>query len=228
MTKPRAWLAWSSGKDSAWALHVVRAQNEIEIVGLLTVITEPYQRVSMHAVREDVLAAQAEAAGLPLRRVPIPAPCPNEVYEAAMDRAIQEAKAQGITQMVFGDLFLEDVRAYREQQLSGTGITPRFPLWQRPTAGLAAEMIAAGVVAHVTCLDPKKMPRELAGEVFDRAFLERLPAEVDPCAENGEFHTCVSAGPMFAHPIGVEVGERVEREGFVFADLTLASPGRNA
>ncbi len=221
--KPRAWLCWSSGKDSAWALHEVRRQGDVEIVGLLTVITETYGRISMHGVREDVLRAQAEAAGLPTVRVPIPAPCPNGAYEEAMRRAVDKAKDEGITHMVFGDIFLEDVRAYRETQLDGTGMTPLFPLWRKPTDELAAEMIAAGLVAHITCLDPKKVPRELAGHAFDEDLLGRLPPQVDRCAERGEFHTCVSAGPMFAHPISVEVGEVVEREGFVFADLTLAN-----
>lgn len=227
-SKPRAWLCWSSGKDSAWALYVLRQQDEVEVVGLLTVVSEAYGRVSMHGVREDLLVAQAEAAGVPLCRVPIPAPCPNETYEKAMHRAIEEASRQGVTRMIFGDLFLEDVRAYREAQLAGTGITPMFPLWQRPTAELAAEMIRAGLVAHVTCLDPTKVPRELAGEVFDERFLARLSVEVDPCAENGEFHTCVSAGPMFARPIPVKVGETVQREGFVFADVMLADGNQYA
>ena len=220
--KPRAWLCWSSGKDSAWALHEARRQGDVDVVGLLTVVTDVYERVSMHGVREDVLAAQAAAAGLPLIRVPIPAPCPDGAYEDAMRGALAQAKEQNIAHMIFGDLFLEDVRKYRETQVAGTGITALFPLWRKPTDELAREMIAAGLIAHVTCLDPRKMPRELAGHRFDEHLLERLPAEVDRCAENGEFHTCVSAGPMFDHPIDVEVGEVVEREGFVFADLTLA------
>ena len=223
MPKPRAWLCWSSGKDSAWALHVVRRQSDVEVVALLTVVTEPYRRISMHGVREDVLAAQAEAAGLPLRRVPIPAICSNGAYAEAMGLALQEAKSGGVTRMVFGDLLSEDVRAYREAQLSGTGIGPLFPLWKRPTAALAKEMIAGGLVAHVTCIDPKKVPREIAGAVFDENLLARLPADVDPCAERGEFHTCVSAGPMFVHPIPVRRGAIVERDGFVFADLTVAA-----
>lgn len=223
MRRPRAWLCWSSGKDSAWALHVARQQGDAEIVGLLTVVTEPYDRVSMHAVRRQVLAAQARAADLPLHPVPIPAQCPEEAYRRAMCRAVEEAKAEGVAEMIFGDLYLEEVRAYREAQLAGSGVAARFPLWGRSTAGLAAEMITAGLVAHVTCLDPTKVPRELAGEVYDKRFLHRLPAEVDPCAEAGEFHTCVSAGPMFAHRIPVEVGEVVQRDGFVFADLTLAA-----
>jgi len=222
MMKPRAWLCWSSGKDGAWALHVVRRGDSVEVVGLLTTVTEPYRRVSMHGVREDILTAQAEAAGLPLCRVPIPAPCSNEVYQEAMRRAIEQAKQEGVTRMIFGDLFLEDVRRYREKQLAGTGIEPMFPLWGRPTAALASEMIAAGLVARLTCLDPRKVPRELAGRRYDERLLAELPEGVDPCAENGEFHTCVSAGPMFSRPIPIAVGEVVERDGFVFADLTLA------
>ena len=220
--KPRAWLCFSSGKDSAWALHVARQQNDLEIVGLLATVTEPYGRVSMHGVRLEVLRAQAKAAGLPLQCVPIPAPCPNEVYEEAMRGALAQARDQGVTQMVFGDLFLEDVRSYREARLAGTGITPVFPLWQRPTEKLAEEMISGGLVAHVTCLDPTKVPRELAGQVFDKSLLARLGPAVDPCAENGEFHTCVSAGPMFAYPIPVQVGETVRRDGLIFTDVTLS------
>ncbi len=227
MPKPRAWLAWSSGKDSAWALHVVRQQDEIDVVGLLTTVTEPYDRVAMHGVRREVLLAQAEAAGLPMHCVPIPAPCSNEAYEAAMRESMSEAQAQGIEQMVFGDLFLEDIREYRESRLEGTGIRPVFPLWGRSTRELAHEMIAAGLVARVTCLDPRKVPRDLAGVRFDAELLARLPAEADPCAENGEFHTCVSAGPMFREPIPVETGETVEREGFVFTDLVMRGGDRS-
>jgi len=221
MPRPRAWLCWSSGKDSAWTLHVARQQGEVEIVALLTTVTEPYDRVSMHGVRAEVLEAQAAAAGLPLERVPIPAPCPNAVYEEVMRTAIGRAKAEGVSHMVFGDLFLEDVRAYRQRQLAPTGIAAVFPLWQKPTGELAAAMIRGGLVAYVTCLDPAKLPAELAGSRFDERLLARLPEGVDPCAENGEFHTCVTAGPMFDRPIAVEVGETVERDGFVFTDLKL-------
>lgn len=227
MLKPRAWLSWSSGKDSAWALHEVRRRDKIEVVGLLTSVTEPYDRVSMHGVRRELLLAQAEAVGLPMHCVPIPAPCSNEAYEEAMREAVAVAEAQGVEQMVFGDLFLEDIREYRESRLAGTGIRPVFPLWERPTRELAREMIAAGLVAHVTSLDPRKMPRELAGGRFDEEFLARLPAEADPCAENGEFHTCVSAGPMFREPIPVETGETVERDGFVFTDLLMRNGDRS-
>jgi len=222
MSSPRAWLAWSCGKDSAWALHELRRQGEVEVVGLLTVVNQAFGRVAMHAVREELLAAQAEAVGLPLCRAGIPFPCDNATYEQAMARSMEEAKRQGITHMAFGDLFLEDVRQYRERQLAPTGIEPLFPLWKRPTAQLADQMIAAGLVAQVTCVDPKKVPRELVGRPFDRELLGLLPPEVDPCAENGEFHTCVAGGPMFRRPIPVRVGETVERDGFVFADLMLA------
>ncbi len=193
------------------------------MIGLLTTVTEPFGRVTMHGVREEILEAQAEAAGLPLVRVAIPSPCPNEVYEQSMRAAVEKAGSQGVTAMVFGDLFLEDVRAYRERQLAGTGIAPIFPLWLEPTRSLAEAMIAAGLVAHVTCVDPTRLPASLAGRVFDRDFLDELPAEADPCAERGEFHTCVSAGPMFARPIPVEKGETVLRDGFLFTDLRLSS-----
>jgi uncharacterized protein (TIGR00290 family) len=223
VSKPRAWVCWSSGKDSAWALHTARQQGDVEVVGLLTTVTEPYRRVSMHGVREEILRAQADALELPLVRVPIPAPCTNETYQQAMGAAIKEARRQEVTHMIFGDLFLEDIRAYRETQLAGTGMTPMFPLWLRPTRQLAEEMIAAGLRAYVTCVDPKRLPSAMAGRVFDREFLCQLPADVDPCAERGEFHTCVTAGPMFSRPITVELGETVGRDGFVFADLKLAS-----
>ncbi len=222
MSKARAWVCWSSGKDSAWALWAARQEGKVEVVGLLTTVTEAYHRVSMHGVREEILRAQADAIGLPLVRVPIPAACSNETYQQAMGAAIEEARRQEVTHMIFGDLFLEDVRAYREKQLAGTGMTPAFPLWLRPTRQLAEEMIAAGLVAYVTCVDPKRLPRQMAGRVFDREFLGQLPADVDPCAERGEFHTCVTAGPMFSRPIAVELGETVERDGFVFADLKMA------
>jgi uncharacterized protein (TIGR00290 family) len=224
MEKSKAWLCWSSGKDSAWALQVMSEQDAVEVVGLMTVVTDPYERVSMHGVREDVLNAQAKMTGLPLYVARISANGSGEDYDAAMSRAIQQARSQGITYMVFGDLFLEDVRAYRENQLAGSGITPLFPLWQRPTGELAQQMMTGGLVAHVTCLDPAKAPRKLAGRPFDQDLLEQLPEAVDPCGEYGEFHTCATAGPMFRRPIPVQVGETVERDGFVFTDLSLADP----
>lgn len=219
MGKPKAVLSWSSGKDSAWTLHRMRQAGEVEIIGLLTTITRDFGRVSMHAVREALLEAQARAAGLPLYRVPIPAPCPNEVYEAAMTKAVDDIKADGAEVMAFGDLFLEDVRRYREDRLGGTGLTPVFPLWGLDTENLARDMIAGGLEATITCVDPKQVDASFSGRRFDAAFLADLPDGADPCGENGEFHSFVHAGPMFAEPIGVEIGETVERDGFVFTDI---------
>lgn len=218
----KALIAWSSGKDAAWALHEVRRAGSHDVVGALTTLTEHFGRVSMHGVRDSVLRAQCEAAGLPLTTVPIPYPCPNEIYEARMAQALAVARREGVTHIVFGDLFLEDIRAYREAKLAGTGITPVFPLWGRPTAALARAMIAGGLKARVVCLDPKLVPRSFAGRSFDEALLDELPPGVDPCAERGEFHTCVIGGPMFRHAVPVVSGELVERDGFVFADLAPA------
>ena len=219
---PKALIAWSSGKDSAWALHVARRRGEFEVVGALTTVTGDFERVSMHGVREALLRAQLEAAGLPATVVRIPYPCPNEIYEQKMAAAMQDAKAQGVTHIIFGDLYLEDVRAYREKNLAGTGITPVFPLWQVPTGQLARDMIEAGVEAHLAVVDMKKLPASFAGRRFDAALLDALPAGSDPCGENGEFHTFVSAGPMLARKIPVSVGVTVERDGFAFADLVPA------
>jgi uncharacterized protein (TIGR00290 family) len=219
MMSPKALIAWSSGKDSAWALLEARRAGDYEIVGGLTTVTETFGRVSMHGVREELLHAQLEAAGLPAVIVHIPFPCPNEIYERKMAAAMADAKQAGITHIVFGDLFLEDVRAYRERQLAGTGITPVFPLWGRPTSALARDMIDAGVEARLSTVDLKKLPTSFAGRRFDNALLAALPAEADPCGENGEFHSFVSAGPMLSRKIAVKVGETVEREGFAFADL---------
>jgi uncharacterized protein (TIGR00290 family) len=219
---PRALVAWSSGKDAAWALHEVRRAGELEVVGLLTTLTDTFSRVSMHAVREELLDRQALAAGLPCHKVRIPWPCPNEIYEARMSAALATARAQGITHVVFGDLFLSDVRAYREAKLAGTGIAPVFPLWGRDTRRLAREMLDGGLEARLTCVDPRKLDRALAGRAFDAALLAALPEGVDPCGENGEFHSFARAGPMFSAPVPVVPGEVVEREGFVFADLAPA------
>jgi uncharacterized protein (TIGR00290 family) len=217
--KPRAWLAWSSGKDSAWALHTIRQQGEFEIVALLTTVNSAYQRIAMHAVRESLLELQAAATALPLVRVPIPSPCSNEIYERAMLMAMARARAEEVRHVVFGDLFLEDIRAYRENQLAACGMTPVFPLWRRDTRQLANEMLAGGLSAYLTCVDPRKLDRSFAGRRFDAALLADLPSDVDPCGENGEFHTFACAGPMFRAPIGANVGEIVDRDGFVFADL---------
>jgi len=219
--KPRLWLSWSSGKDSAWALHVLRQQDAYEIAGLLTTINATAERVAMHAVRETLLEKQAEAAGLPLIKVPIPYPCPNEAYEAAMTKAMDRAKAEKIAVMAFGDLFLEDVRNYRLEKLAPTGIDSVFPIWGLDTKKLAREMVAGGLRAHVTCVDPKQLDPSFAGRTFDDAFLDDLPDSADPCGENGEFHSFAYAGPMFSAPTKITPGEIVERDGFVFADLMV-------
>jgi uncharacterized protein (TIGR00290 family) len=217
--RPKALIAWSSGKDSAFALHEVRRAGTFDIVGALTTVTETFERVSMHGVRREVLEAQLTAAQLPATIVPIPYPCPNEVYEARMSAALATAREQGVTHIVFGDLFLTDVRAYREAKLAGTGITPLFPLWGRPTTALARDMIAAGLDTRLVCVDLKALPAALAGRRFDDTLLADLPADADPCGENGEFHTCVVGGPMFTKPLDVIAGETVTRDGFAFADL---------
>jgi uncharacterized protein (TIGR00290 family) len=219
--RPKALIAWSSGKDSAWALHEARRAGDCEIVGALTTVTETFGRVSMHGVREELLMTQLAAAGLAPIIVPIPFPCPNEIYEARMAAALADAKAAGVTRMIFGDLFLEDVRRYREEKLNGTGIAPVFPLWQRPTDALAREMIDAGVETYLACVDLKQLSKTFAGRRFDHALLEELPASADPCGEKGEFHSCVVAGPMLTRRIPVAVGDVVEREGFAFADLVM-------
>jgi diphthamide synthase (EF-2-diphthine--ammonia ligase) len=209
MTRPQAWMSWSSGKDSTLALHRIRAVGEVEVVGLLTTLNSTADRVAMHAVRRELLEAQAISLGLPLHVVELPWPCPNAVYEQQMTAALETANGAGVTQMVFGDLFLEDIRTYRETQLAGTGITAVFPLWGEPTAALAAEMLDAGISAVVTCVDP----------AHDEALLRALPSTVDPCGKRGEFHTFVANGPGFTQPLAVTIGEIVRRDGFVFADL---------
>ncbi|HLK10920.1 MAG TPA: ATP-binding protein [Candidatus Binatia bacterium] len=223
-SRPRALVSWSSGKDSAWTLHVLRARADVEVVGLLCTLSAAHDRVAMHAVRRVLLEAQAAAVGLPLWTVPLPTPCPNDAYEAAMRAVLERARAAGISAMAFGDLFLADIRAYRERQLEGTGIHPLFPLWGCPTAVLAREMLGAGVRAHVTCVDPRRVSPDLAGRPWDTALLAALPGDADPCGENGEFHTFVSDGPMFRTAVPVQVGEIVAREGFVFADLLPGHP----
>jgi uncharacterized protein (TIGR00290 family) len=215
-------LAWSSGKDSAWTLHVLRQRQDVEVAGLLTTVNSVHDRVAMHAVRRALLEAQAEAAGLPVLTIPIPHPCPNDAYEAAMARALAEARERGIEGVAFGDLYLEDIRRYRERQMQGTGLELVFPLWKRPTAALAEEMLAGGLRAFLTCVDPRVLPGSFAGRAFDRRLLSELPAGVDPCGENGEFHTFAWDGPMFRAPVAVRQGEVVQREGFVFADLLPA------
>ena len=215
----QTWLSWSSGKDSAWSLEMLRRGGEHEVTGLFTTVNALFDRVAMHAVRRTLLEVQAKAAGLPLHAIDIPYPCPNADYERIMGAFVARAQAHGVDAMAFGDLFLADIRAYREKQLAGTGIAPLFPLWGRDTRKLAAEMIDGGLVAHLTCVDPRKLDRAFAGRRFDRALLADLPTGVDPCGENGEFHTFVSAGPMFHEAVPIRTGEVVERDGFVFADM---------
>lgn len=219
---PRALVAWSSGKDSAWALDVVKKAGNYDVVGALTTVTDTFSRVSMHGVREQLLLAQLDAARLDPVIVRIPYPCPNEVYEAEMGKAIATAIENGITHIVFGDLYLEDVRAYREKMLAGTGITPVFPLWGMKTPALARAMIASGLEAHLSVVDLQKLPASFAGRRFDETLLAELPPGTDPCGENGEFHTYVSAGPMLSRRIDLRVGATLEREGFAFADLLPA------
>lgn len=226
--RPKAWLAWSSGKDSAWALHTVRQSGDFDVVALLTTVNRDHQRVAMHAVRESLLEAQRAAAGLPLVKVMIPSSCQNEIYEQAMGEAMTRARAEGVLHVIFGDLFLEDIRAYREKQLASCGMTPVFPLWRRDTRRLAEEMLAGGLCGYLTCVDLRKLDREFAGRLFDADLLAALPASVDPCGENGEFHTFACAGPMFKSAIPVGMGEIVEREGFIFADLLPSAKATSA
>jgi len=216
---PKLWLAWSSGKDSAWALHTLRCRGEFEVVALLTTVNQTHARVAMHAVRESLLRMQARAVDLPLITVPIPSPCPNEVYEHAMSVAMERARDAGVTHVAFGDLFLEDIRRYREERLALCNMTPVFPIWQRDTYALAAEMLAAGLRAIVTCVDPKRLAPEFSGRVWNEEFVRDLPPGVDPCGENGEFHSFAFSGPMFRAALCVRRGEIVTRDGFVFADV---------
>jgi len=215
----RTLISWSSGKDSAWTLHRLRDDPRYELSGLVTTVNRAFDRVAMHAVRVSLLEAQARAAGLPLWRVEIPSPCSNAEYEEAMRALLDRAVAEGIEFFAFGDLFLRDIREYRERMLGATPIRPLFPLWEEPTSALAREMVAAGLRARVTCVDPKVLDASFAGRDFDARFLDDLPPSVDPCGERGEFHTFAWAGPMFRRPIAVQTGATVHRDGFVFTDL---------
>jgi uncharacterized protein (TIGR00290 family) len=217
-------LSWSSGKDSAWTLQVLRQRAEYEVVGLLTAFNEAADRVAMHAVRRSLVEQQAQAAGIPLWSVPLPWPCSNEQYETIMAQACAKAVSEGIEGMAFGDLFLEDVRAYRQRQLTRTGLEPIFPIWGLPTRALAQEMIASGLRAKLTCVDTTKLDPSFAGRDFDNALLAAFPSGVDPCGERGEFHSFVYEGPMFGFPLSVSIGETVVRDPFVFIDLVPA-PG---
>jgi uncharacterized protein (TIGR00290 family) len=221
---PKALVSWSSGKDSAWTLHVLRQKGEVEVAGLLTTVNQQFQRVAMHSTRRELLLAQADAAGLPLCEVPLPWPCSNQEYERAMAAACAQALEQGIAAIAFGDLFLEDVRNYREDRLRGTGLAPLFPIWGLNTRALAEEMIAAGLQARIVCVDPSKLDARFAGRDLSRELLAELPAGADPCGENGEFHTFVYGGPMFRRNIAIQAGQVVSRDGFVFADV-VPKPG---
>ena len=220
----RVLISWSTGKDSAWMLHILNQQHPGAAAGLLTTTNRAFDRVAMHAVRRELLNAQAEATGLPLHVLPLPWPCSNEQYEAIMREAVAGFVRDGFTHVAFGDLFLEDVRRYRETRLAGSGLEPLFPIWKTTTTReLAGEMIAAGLRARITCVNPEKLDPSFAGRVFDRAFVADLPPEVDPCGENGEFHSFAYAGPMFPHPIAHRLGQIIARDGFVFADVELGS-----
>src|SRR5438132_243534 len=221
----RTLLSWSSGKDSAWSLHLLRQQKEYEVVGLLTTFNREANRVAMHAVRRSLVEAQAKAVDIPLWDVDLPWPCSNADYERIMKEKCKDAVQAGIECITFGDLFLTDIRAYREKQLENSGLKPIFPVWGMPTQELARSMIEAGVRAKITCVDPKLLAPEFVGREFDEQLLSELPPDIDPCGENGEFHTFVYAGPMFQNELSVEVGEIVTRDGFVFADLKLEHGG---
>jgi len=215
-------LSWSSGKDSTWALHLLTQQKDLRIAALFTTFNRAADRVAMHAVRRSLVEAQAERIGLPLWAVDLPWPCSNAEYEEILRGVCRRAVDEGIEAVAFGDLFLADIRSYRERQLEGTGLEPLFPLWEIPTPQLARDMIGAGVKAKLTCVDASKLDRSYAGCDFDLAFLESLHPEIDPCGENGEFHTFVFDAPVFPRRIDVRMGEVVERDGFVFADVVNA------
>jgi uncharacterized protein (TIGR00290 family) len=224
----RVLLSWSSGKDSAWALHVLRQQGDIEVVGLLTTLNSEFDRVAMHSTRRSILEAQARAAGLPLWTVPLSWPCSNDDYECRMRTICDRAVSEGMNAVAFGDLFLRDIRAYREAQLKPTGLEPLFPLWELPTAALAWHMIASGLRAKLTCVDIKQMADRFVGREFDATLMQDLPTGVDPCGERGEFHTCVYAGPMFDKAIQLEQGQVVTRDGFAYCDFTVTADALSA
>jgi uncharacterized protein (TIGR00290 family) len=228
MIRPRAWMSWSSGKDSALALHEIRTVGEVEVVGLLTTVNAAAGRVAMHGVRRELLEAQATALGLRLRMVELPWPCPNPVYEQLMSAAIDAARQQDVSRIIFGDLFLADIRSYREASLAGSGMTPVFPLWHRPTPELARQILTSGIRAVITCVDPAQAPKAIAGRWYDETLLRMLPEGADPCGENGEFHTFVTDGPGFARPLDVTIGQTAERDGFVFTDVLPSGAASSA
>jgi uncharacterized protein (TIGR00290 family) len=216
----RVLLSWSSGKDSAWTLHVLRQDPDVEVVGLLTTLNEEYDRVAMHSTRLSLLQAQAAATGLPMRTVSLPWPCSNQIYEKRLGAACAQAVRDGVDAIAFGDLFLADLRAYREKNLAPTGLEPLFPLWGRPTDALAREMVAGGLRARLTAVDPIRLPARFAGREFDAELLDALPKDVDACGEHGEYHTCVYAGPVFSHALTLTEGEMVARDGYVYVDFS--------
>ena len=217
--KKKTLLSWSSGKDSAWALHVLQQQQDIEVVGLFCTFNEKYKRGAMHAVRTELIIQQAERTGIPLHLIPIPDPCSDAAYKTIMESFIEEVKSEGIDSIAFGDLFLEDVRRYREDNLAGTGITPIFPLWKIPTDELSHQMINSGLRAVITCIDPKQLPGDFSGHEYNSTFLEKIPDTVDPCGEKGEFHSFAYDGPMFKGKVNICIGETITRDGFVFTDV---------
>ncbi len=218
-SKHKTLLSWSSGKDSAWALHTLRQDPQIELAGLFCTVNQAFNRVAMHGVRVELLQRQADRLGLPLQIIDIPYPCSNEQYAQVMSEFVTQARAAGVTHFAFGDLFLEDVRRYREERLQGTGISPIFPLWGWDTRELSQTMVTAGLRSVLTCVDPKQLSKDFAGRIFDATLLRDLPADVDPCGENGEFHSFAFDGPMFAQAVDFTFGETVARDGFVFTDL---------
>ena len=214
-------LSWSGGKDSAWALHILRLNPLYEVAALLTTINEQFHRVAIHGFREELLDRQADSIGLPVWKVPLPYPCTNADYESRMSAVCARAVEQGFEAVAFGDLFLEDIRAYRIERLAGTGLEPLFPIWGIPTGPLARQMVAAGLRAHITCVDPRHLPASFCGRVFDASFISDLPPGVDACGERGEFHSFACAGPMFSRSISVTHTHTIEREGFVYGELIL-------
>jgi uncharacterized protein (TIGR00290 family) len=217
--KKRTLLSWSTGKDSAWALHILRRQPDIEVGGLFCTINQEFERVAMHAVRIELIHRQAQSVGLPVQLIPIPQPCSNNEYETIMKNFVGQAKQQGIDCFAFGDIFLEDIRKYRETNLANSGIAPIFPLWGMPTGKLSKEMVNSGLRAIITCVDPKHLSADFAGQEYGESFLERIPANIDPCGENGEFHTFTFDGPMFKKPMNIAIGKTISRDGFIFTDL---------
>jgi uncharacterized protein (TIGR00290 family) len=217
--KKKTLLSWSSGKDSAWALHVLRQQQELEVVGLFCTFNKRFERGAMHAVRNELICQQADSVGLPLQLIPIPDPCSDSEYKTIMANFIEQVKSQEIHSIAFGDLFLEEIRSYRENSLAGTGINPVFPLWGLPTRELSKEMVSSGLRAKITCIDSKYLPVEFAGHEYDNSFLEQIPDTIDPCGEKGEFHSFTYDGPMFKHKLNIRVGEIISRAGFIYTDL---------